>query len=223
MAKKNKTEKRIERDIVKVILFFLFLVIIFFAVSAYFKSLHTFTYNGLTFTEESVGPGSSATVFHYYYYYQTDKGKLIRYNLYLHKDPRENNVPIVANDSIIFSKKPLFLSLNTTRLNECEDGLLALGTLALFLRDNQLDVRPGQMGLEDSKIYNQTHVNCALNSTQNIIEVFRADNTEVISEGKCVQIKVGPDCGILDAVEKLQVQMILDAKAESDEIILRPN
>ena len=104
MKKKNrktKTERRIEKELVWIIGFLLFLVVLYFIAGAFFKSFNYFEYKGLSFTKERYG---ELPVYRHYYYYQDQSGKVIQYNLFLHHDPRANNVSFEGS-SIFLEQK----------------------------------------------------------------------------------------------------------------------
>jgi len=114
--KGNKKERKIERELLWIIVFLAFLVVVFLVASSIFRSFNSFEHEGLTFTKERLG---NIPVYHYYYYFRGDDGGLVKYNLFVRNDPRENNVP-VSGDDIVFKKNELvvFIAVNSSGLQE---------------------------------------------------------------------------------------------------------
>ena len=107
MKKKRKTatERRIEKDLLGIIIFVGFLLVIYFVASSIFQGLNEFEYRGLSFTKERF---DQLEVYHHYYFFKAPETKqLIRYNLYLKVDPRENKVPF-EGDEISSQKRRQF-------------------------------------------------------------------------------------------------------------------
>lgn len=212
--RKAKTERRIEKDLIGILVFLVFLIVAFFIAGYIFKNLNQFEHAGLTFTKENFG---ELPVFHYYYNFKAPvTGQIIKYNLYLRNDPRENDIPITG-DKIKFSfGRPLYITMDATDLVECRRSNLAIATISSFLTDNQLDVRSGTTDLIEAAVFGDNkikdYITCENKPNNVVIEFSRGDNTEIIIDGICHHIIIGPDCDILEAVENYEVQSILDAK-----------
>lgn len=209
MAKKDVKERKLERELLWVIGFLGLLVLIFLAASAYFRSAHTFTYEGLTFTKEKFG---ELPVYHYSYFFENKRGALIKYNLYLQTDPRENMIP-VEGDTIVFDRAQVFLTFDPDGLEQCPKSFAGIFDLARFLTENDLTVKNGIMDYGHSILLNQTYVTCETKPDSDVIEIFRGNGTTSITiDGNCHRIEVGNQCDIFEAVEKLKLQSVLDAR-----------
>lgn len=187
----------------------LILVSVFFASSYFFNQLRSFEHEGLTFTKEKFG---EIPVFHYYYYI-TPK---LKYNLYLRKDPRMNTVPFTgkAVDEGIefFQETPIYLSVNPEGLTECEYGRVGISQLATFLADNQLQVIGSAPDEKLAKEANVKYATCAFRPNDMVILLEAGDKTQIVRQSDlCFKIQIA-NCEVLEAVEKFQVQSILDAR-----------
>ncbi len=188
------------------------LIGIFFLSSYFFSKTNTFEYEGLTFTKEKFG---EIPVFHYYYYITPQ----IKYNLYIRNDPRKNNIPltgkVVDNGIEFFNSNFIYLSVNPEDLTQCEYTRVGIGTLASFLADNQLNV-VGAAPFEDlAKEANVIYATCDTSphgEEDTVIVLQAGDKTEIVHDKEnCYVINVA-NCEILEAIEKFEVQSILDAK-----------
>lgn len=207
--KGRKIERILERDLVKVILFLAGLVVIYFIASAYFKSLNQFEYEGLSFTRERF---DKSTVYHYYYYYENRQGQLIQYNLFLHNDPRTNNVTI-QGDPLLLGKSSVSLTYDDSFPASCRYTGSSIVDLNLFLKQNQLTVFSGVTNKTNAEETNRDHVTCENRPSSAEVFEFRGGNTtEILIKGNCHRVYIGPDCAIRDAVEKLKVEIISEAR-----------
>ncbi len=205
---RNK-ERKLEKEILAVLGFLAVLIIFYLLVSSLFKSFNSFTYEGLYFSKERIG---KIPLFHYTYTFEAKGGEIYKYNLYLRTDPRTNDVPIQGGN-IKFERPYLtFISINSTGLQQCELGALAVGGLAQFLSDNQIPVKGANIDFWQAGADKQEWVTCDLKPANPVIEIFSGNTTEIILENKCYRIKVA-DCHILEAIEKFQLQSIIDAKS----------
>ncbi len=207
---KDRFEKNVEKDLMKIFGFFAILVLIFVVASYAFKSMNQFEYEGLTFTEERFG---EIEVYHYYYYFEA-KGELIRYNLYLRTDPRENNIPIEGDSKIEFpSGKITYITLDGSELKTCKDSSLAVGALSGFLSDNKVKIKGATSDFIESKLYNSSYVTCENTVNNPVISISKGDEAKIVLDGNCYRIYAGNECNVLEAVEKFELQAILDAKS----------
>jgi len=210
--KKISSERKLERELLWIIGFMVFLVILFLVVNSFFKSLSQFEYEGLTFTKTEI---NGITFYHYYYLFEGDKGAIFRYNLYLRTDPRENSVPY-EGDSVLLDEKSVYVGVRTSGFDECPKTAAAIATLSGFLTDNQFRVFGGNTNAVEATINNERHVSCKARPDDNVIEIRRGDETKVVGnitdDGNCYQIFVGPQCNTLEAVERFELQTILDAR-----------
>lgn len=193
----------------------IFLIAIFFLSNYFFSRLNSFEYEGLTFTKEKFG---EIPVYHYYYYI-TPK---LKYNLYLRNDPRDSAVSLTGNAVSrgieFFKQDSIYLTVNPEGLTQCEYGRAGIGTLASFLADNQLKVIGAAPNEELAKEANVKYATCEYRPSEKVILLQAANKTEIVHEKEnCYIINIA-NCEIFDAVEKFEVQSILDAKSrrESD-------
>lgn len=209
--KKNtpaKKDKKTKKELYWILGVMAGLIVIFLISSFAFNALATFEYNGLTFTKEKFG---EIPVYHYYYFFNDPKGKLYQYNLYLRKDPRKNTVPITGN-IILPDKKFIYISINTTGLEQCPDSVIATSALTGFLTNNQFTVKGATPIKELAEELKVQHATCENLPNNVVILIQEGNETKIEKENMCHTISVA-NCEILDAVEKFQVQAILDAKS----------
>ncbi len=210
--KERKQEKLLERDLVKVILFGVALVVVYFIASYYFKSFNHFEYEGLSFTRERF---DKDTLYHYYYYYTNSAGQLIQYNLYLHNDPRTNNVS-VSGDRLLLGKRYVYLTYDDTFPNECRYTGSSIVDFNLFLKQNQLTVFSGVTNETNAEETDREYYTCESQpSNAEVFEFSGGNVTEIVIDGNCHRIYIGPDCRVRDAIEKLKVQIIVEARKQN--------
>tara|TARA_Y100000310_G_C20615012_1_gene780152 strand:+ start:578 stop:1240 length:663 start_codon:yes stop_codon:yes gene_type:complete len=209
-SKKGKSRglKKLEKELLWIIGFLGLLVIIFLIASSYFKSLNNFEYNGLSFQKERLG---EIPIFHHFYFYKAADGGLVKYNLYLRNDPRENNVPVEGGEISFKKNSVVFIGLNATGLQQCRFGPLAVGQLASFLTDNELPVEGGSTEFWDAGASQEDWVTCDLYKGNRVIEISEGDETKITIDNKCYKITVN-NCEILEAIEKFEVQSLLDTQ-----------
>jgi len=188
----------------------LFLIVTFFISYYIFSIYRNLEYEGLSFTREKFG---DIPVFHYYYYITPE----LKYNLYLRNDPRENNVPVtgrIVDKGIEFSQdEGVYLSVDPKGLTECEYGRVGIGSLASFLADNQLNVKGAAPDEALAKEANVKYATCEFRPDDIVIILKEGDQTRIVHDkDRCYVIEVA-NCEILPAVEKFQVQAVLDARA----------
>jgi len=214
MAKKKKKENPIKKDFKKnkelywVLGTMLLVILVFFASYNFFKGLNEFEYKGLKFVKERY---SEVDFYHYWYYFE--KGTTsYRYNLYLKNDPRENDVPIEGN--IIFKERSTtYISVNDTGLTECGgDGVVAVAALSDFLSGNFIKLEAAHPDNTVASQNNITYANCDTHMQDKVILIQVGDETKIENpKDNCHVISVA-NCEIIKAVEKFEVQAILDAK-----------
>ena len=211
----SQTKSRNNYQLYWIIGAMVFLLAVFFGSYYFFSNLNNFEYNGLTFSKEKFG---DIPIFHHYYNFNSG-GKLFQYNLNLRNDPRKNIVPITGNavDGSIELRQEnfIYLSVDPIGLTQCEYSRVGIGNLASFLTDNQLSVvgaSPNETIAEETKTI---HATCDIHPHEDdiIIMIQPADKTEIVHDRKdCYVINIA-NCEVLQAIEKFEVQAILDAKA----------
>ncbi len=201
-------ERKLERELLGVLLFLGAIIVVFLIASAYFKSLNSFEYEGLTFSKKRVG---EIEVFHHSYYIQIAPGNLALYNFYIRTDPRKNEVPITGKSNLMNPGSVVYLSVNSDGLAECRYSPLAVGSLSSFITDNQMKVIAGNLDFWDAGSRSDLWATCENKPGNKVIEILKGNETRVTISGNCYRVEVA-NCEILEATEKLEVQSIVDAK-----------
>lgn len=208
-GKKQVKERKLEKELLWILVFMGVLVVIFLVTSAYFKSLHSFEYKGLTFNEERIG---TIPIFHHSYFFKAGDGGLINYNLYLRNDPRLIERIPVEGDKIAFNQgEVVFVSVDAPGLQECRYGPLAIASISSFLKDNQMSVLGGNLDFWDAGNKRQDWITCENTRGNKVIEIRKGNETRIDVNGKCHVIQVN-ECEILESVERFEVQTIVDAQ-----------
>lgn len=201
-------ERKLEKELFGVLLFLGGIIAVFLLASSYFKSLNQFEYQGLAFTKESLG---QIIVYHHNYYFKV-ADKLINYNLYLRHDPRYNNVTVSGERSRLLAPGAVvYVSVNGEGLQECRYGPLAVGSISSFLSDNQMTVIGANLNFWDAGAKRDEWVTCQNRPGNRVVEILKGNETNVHIENNCYRISVA-NCHILEAIEKLEVQSIIDAQ-----------
>jgi len=184
------------------------LIILVLLLSSFYHGLNTVKYNGMTFQKVKVGE----LVFYYYdYSFKDMEGQQYHYNLYLRNNPKENNVSL-SGEIILPGDMDIYLSVNSSGLNMCEDSNIALGTLSNFLTSNLLTIKAAKPDFLEAKQTNFTFANCKSEPGNVVILVQEGNETRISKEGNCHIIDVA-NCEVMKAVEKFEVQSIADAKS----------
>ncbi|MCH7568205.1 MAG: hypothetical protein IIA87_02175 [Nanoarchaeota archaeon] len=207
LFRKTKGERKIEKELLWIVGFIAFLVIIFLVASSIFKGFNQIEYEGLIFTKERLG---EIPVYHYSYYFE-NKGVIIKYNLYLRNDPRTLDVPVEGKDIIFDRGKRVYISVNASGLQQCPYSVLAVADLASFLSDNQFNVKGGDPGFFEAGAKRQEWVTCENKPGNVVILIVEGKETKITINNNCYEITVA-NCEILEATEKFRVQSIIDAK-----------
>ncbi len=209
MARKiiKKTKKK---EILWIVCIMLGLLAVLIIPNLIFRSINKFEYQGLAFTRERFG---DIPVYHYYYYFNDDFNQYYKYNLYLRNDPRKNNVPVYGKISFP-EGEAVYLSINGTGIAECNNSLRDIATLSSFLNSNMINVRAGTPDKEEAKMNNLTYVTCESKPENPVILIQKGEETSIEKNGNCYRMDIN-QCRLLDAVEKFEVQAILDAKEKT--------
>lgn len=182
--------------------------------SSIFRSFNHFTYKGLSFTKEKFG---EIPVYHYYYYFTNESSKQqYQYNLYLRDDPRKNNVSVQGNIEYPYGNT-IYVSINGTDLTGCPMASRDIGTLSAFLVNNLLPIKAGTPNREEAKASNLTYIDCSTNPNNVVIKIQSGSETKITEQNNCYIISIS-NCQTTDAIEKFEVQSILDAKARAKAI-----
>jgi hypothetical protein len=166
----------------------------------------------MTFVKEKVG---NMTFYHYYFFPSNEAGVVNEYHLYLRTDPSKNDIPVSGGEIEFFTDIPVYLSSNLTALSECQLSAVSLGVLGSFLTYDFIKVKPAVLDESLSQQVNQSYITCADYPRRMVIEINKGNETSITKVNtNCYKLSFS-DCEILPAVEKFQVQMIIDAKARS--------
>lgn len=207
--KKVPKERKLEREVLGILLFMGVLVVLFIIASSYFRSLHSFEYKGLTFSEERLG---TIPIFHHSYFFKAKDGRLINYNLYLRTDPREMDWIQVNGDKLTLNQNEVvFVSVDTPALQECKYSPLAVASISSFLADNQINILGGNLNFWDAGNKRQDWITCDNHKGNKVIEIKKGNETRIDLHGNCQEIQIA-DCKVLEAVERFEVQTIVDAQ-----------
>lgn len=203
--KKQFIEKR---DLYMIVGAIVALIVIFMVASAIFKQIGKIEYGGLTFVKDKFG---DIPIYRHGYHFTTASGEIINYNFYVRVNPKENNVPV--SGEIVFPGEGglVFLGINGTGLGKCAQSNIALAGLSEFLKNNQFDVKVGTPDKQEARNLSVTHVTCDLDETKMTVMVAAGDETKIEKSGNCYDIRVA-NCEILQALEKFEVQALVDAK-----------
>lgn len=206
---KVKPERRLEKELLGILIFLGVLVVVFLIASAYFRSLNSFEHDGLTFSKKKLG---EIPLFHHSYYLKTKSGEVAKYNIYLRNDPRYNNVTLIGAPSRLISPGTVvYVSVNSDGLQQCRYSQLAVGTLSSFISDNQMKVIAGNLDFWQAGARRDIWATCENKPGNRVIEILNGNETKVTIDENCYKIEVS-NCEILEAVEKLEVQSIIDSK-----------
>lgn len=170
-------------------------------------SMSKFSYNGLAFTKERFG---DIPVYHHYYYFKDLEGQTYKYNLYLRNDPRENIVPIAGKISYTLGN-PIFFSINTSKIDQCNESVLAVSSLSSFLTNNLMQVKAATPD-PNSNSTKIPFAICGNPKDSKVIVLEYGNETTIINNGNCHTIRISKCEDILLAVEKFEVQSIVDSK-----------
>lgn len=207
VKKMSKKEKKIERELLWIVGFFVFLVVLFIVARTLFNASETINYEGLTFVKEKVG---ELNFYKYSYYVEEENGGFYTYNLYVRKDPRNNNVPISKKNTILFDSPITYVTIDTSYLNQCAESAAAVGSLAKFLSDNQIKVKSANMDFTEAAVHQQEWVTCESKPNNDVVQIMKGNETRIDITHNCYTITIGEDCEALKAVERFQLESILD-------------
>ena len=207
--KDSSKERKLEKELLGVLIFFGAIILVFVISSSYFKSLNSFEYGGLTFSKERAG---EIPIFHHSYYIKAPSSKLIKYNLYLRNDPRESEVIVDgAPSNLLMPGAVAYLSINSNGLAECRYSPLAVASISSFMSDNQMKVIAGNLDFWQAGANKDKWVTCENQPGNRVVELLKGNETKITIRDGCYRIEVN-DCQILEAVEKLEVQSVVDAR-----------
>lgn len=199
------------KELYWIIAFMIFLLVALLVASALFRSTKNFKYKGLSFTKELYG---KLPVYHYYYYFtEPVTQRLYKYNLYLLLDPRKNNVPV--NGTIIIPyNKTVYITFNISALTNCNDSRRDVATLSSFFAYNFINISIGDVDKQDAAMNNLSFIDCNSYPENMIIKIQGANETSIYKQDNCYLMNIA-NCETLQAVEKFEVQAVLDAKARN--------
>ena len=206
----EKSKSAVGKEIYWVIGSMAVLVLIFVVVSLVLQSFNKFEYEGLTFTKERFG---EIPVYHYYYYLENHiTGSVIaKYNLYLRIDPRKNDVPVDGEIEFIHGEYT-FVSIDGEGLTECEENSVAIASLSGFLNDNDLRPKGAVPDKELARELKVKYATCEEHSEGVVIMVQEGNETKITRNGESCYVMEIANCEMIKAVEKFELQTLLDAR-----------
>ena len=209
-GKKDNAERNLEKSLIRVIAFVIFLAFVFFAAGKVFQEMNKVEYEGIEFTRENVG---NTGLFKYSYYISGITGNIVNYNLYLKTDPRINEIEIEKGDEILFPKgKAAYVSATTSEVDDCQNSTAAIATLAGFLHGNQVLVRGASNNFFEANKGDYDYITCDNKPDRAVVEFVRGSDTRIDVNGLCYKITVGPQCDIWQAVEKFELETVIDGR-----------
>lgn len=208
-SKVNESNKEKDSGIYWIIGVALFLILVLVLTPTISKKMRTVEYEGLSFIKTTY---SGIPVYYYYYYYTGKDGSPNKYNLYIRINPRKNNVTINGEIDFLEKSKQVYITTNSSGFEKCPNTLRETATLAQFISGNEYSVKGAYVDEELAKQNNMTFVNCTNKPGNMVINIFWGNKTEITREGNCYKMSVGSCDGFLLAVEKFEVQSLVEAK-----------
>src|SRR3989338_2408521 len=203
MAKKTKEKKTSW----KMMAWGLAVLATVFIISYYmFNSWGTIEYKNLVFSKEAYG---DIIVYHHIYYFK-DEGQVYKANIYLRNDPRTNKVPL-EGDIAFYKDRPVYISINSSGLSQCEDISFAPQTLSSFLGSNLLTTKAGAPDIAFANVSNVPYVTCDTHPNNIVILMQEGRNTSIVKNNNCHVISIS-SCEMLPAVEKFIIETLANAK-----------
>jgi hypothetical protein len=199
------------------------LIIVFLASNAFFQSLKSFEYEGLSFTKEKFG---DIPVYRYYYYTHPSaittravdlEGDPTLINLLFRVDPRENKVEVLEDIDLPQKDKFLYISINDTNLKECEYTQVAIANFASFFVANGYTIQGAVPDKELAKEINVRYAECGTHPDNGVILIQSGEKTQISeTDRNCFLMEIDSCEDILAATEKFQIQTIIDAKERNE-------
>ncbi len=188
-------------------------LILVFLISYYiFHSLRNFEYEDIKFSKEKFG---ELDVYRHSYLIKNLNGEDKVFTLYLRLDPRENKVPVEEEIEFRLGNKA-YISVNSTGLLGCPYSAPAIGSLSSFLAGNGFEVNSAVPDEQEAREIGVPFADCSFTQNRNVIIIESGESTEITkTTDYCYNIKVN-NCEILDAIEKFEVQSIIDARARNN-------
>lgn len=205
-ARKNEKSEGKELYWIIGVMIFCILVLISFPWIA--KKFNTFKYEGLTFTKERF---DQLSVYHYYYNFADDSGQLYQYNLFLRNDPRKNNISVESEIVYPKSGKTIYLTFNASEVLQCPNALRDVASISSFFSNNMYNVKSGINDKESAQENNVSYITCDSHDDEMIL-LIEMRESGIKKQGNCYILSAANCEDLLSAVEKFEVQSIIDAK-----------
>lgn len=185
--------------------------VIFLALFFWFRHQLSYAeYQGLTFTKTKFG---EIPVFYYYYNFKDYNNAIHTYNLYLREDPRKNDVRVIGEIEYPKLGQTVYLSWNFSSDFVCENSTREFATMGMFLGGNLYNVKGSVTNKSYADENNLTYATCETHSSRMVLVVQNAPETKIVKEKEnCYYMYVSTCDKFLDAVEKFEVQSIIDGK-----------
>jgi len=189
------------------------MIILILAVSSIAHGSNSFTYQTLRFTKTNYG---GFPVYLYNYNFEdprTNPPKKYNFHFLLREDPRENNVPVNGDIELFSPGSTIYVGINET-LSQCKNASMDLASLSSFLTINLFDTKSGLSDLSQAKQNNLSHISCEKYPDNVVIMLQQANETRIDKTNNCYTISIA-NCNTMDAIEKFEVQAIIDAKQKA--------
>ncbi|MBS3066065.1 hypothetical protein J4229_03415 [Candidatus Pacearchaeota archaeon] len=178
-------------------------IIFYFA----FQGIGKVEYGGITFKKVMYG---NIPLYGYSYSLITQTGEIFKYNLYLRNNPKENDVKI--EDKIEINRAAIvYVTINGTDLQKCNDTIIAVAQLSQFLTGNLYSIKGATPNFEDAEKTNITYADCDTFPENTVIKLEAGNETIVSRENNCYIIRAA-NCEILPASEKLIVEYLVGSR-----------
>ncbi|GEM_PF-2021472 len=202
--KKSNEEINQNKQLIRILSFFLLFFGFFLGSYFYFQSQNYFKYAGLDFRKEKMGEIN----FYHARFPIIYRGQIYNiHNLYLRTDPRKNKVPVNANFSL---SEKIIISLDE-EIKNCENVVLGQVNLAMFLWAFPWvkNVTLASTNKELAESNNFDFADCSNASDLKTIIVVKKANKSLIEMEKenCYRFDVA-NCEYLKVAEKYIVSVI---------------
>jgi len=214
-TEEEKKEKRLKEDkeLHWILGVLVGLIVVFFAAYFIFQSFQSFEYEGMTFTKDRIG---DIPLFRYSYALTPEitGGAItepVSVFLYLRTDPRKNEIPVEGE--IIFQRGTVYVTVNVTGIGQCEYSRVGMANLGSFLTSNALFVQGAVPDQIEAFENNLKHVTCETNPKDVVILIQKGQESRITKNNKCYTINIANCEELLPAIEKFEVQSLIDARA----------
>jgi hypothetical protein len=200
----EKHVKKQEKQIRLFIVLMLFLVVSIFLIYFLIERARKFNYSGLEFVRVKQG---NLILYNAQFPYLT--GKVInQLSVYFREDPRKlDRINIQGN---IRLKKVVALSASP-EIFGCEDNILALSTLSLYLGNLRIKTIGAVADQEEADKLNLTYASCNDTSKYSVLVFKNGTESKITQKGDCYILE-SKDCEIMNVTERFMLGIYAHAK-----------